>query len=58
MENIVEIIVHSLGVAAWFYIQFDVGENISFKHNIIRLLAKTFVGTSLGFALINAIGWF
>lgn len=58
MKNIVEIIVHSIGVAAWIYIQFDVDENISFKHNIIRSLAKSFVGTSLGFALINAIGWF
>lgn len=58
MENIVEIIVHSLGVAAWFYIQFDVDENISFKRKIIRLSAGSLVGTSLGFALINAIGWF
>ena len=58
MENIVELIVHSLGVAAWFYIQFDVDENISFKRIIIRLFAGGLVGASLGFALINAIGWF
>lgn len=58
MENIAEIIIYSLGIAAWFYIQFDTDENVSFKHNIIRLLATTFVGTSLGIALINTIGWF
>lgn len=58
MENIAEIFIYSIGAAAWFYLQFDVGENVSFKHNIIHLFAKTFVGSSLGFALINAIGWF
>lgn len=58
MENIAEIIVYSLGVAAWFYIQFDVDENISFKRKIIRIFVGSFAGTSLGFALINAIGWF
>lgn len=58
MENIAEIFVYSIGVAAWFYIQFDVGENVSFKKEIIRLFASAFAGASLIFALVNAIGWF
>lgn len=58
MENIAEIIVYSLGIAAWFYIQFDVGENVSFKRKIIRLFASAFAGASLIVALVNTIGWF
>ncbi len=58
MENIAEIFVYSIGVAAWFYIQFDVGENLSFKRKLIRLFAGSFAGASLIFALVNAIGWF
>lgn len=58
MENIAEVIIHLIGVVAWIYIQFDVDENVSFKQRITFYIAKSLAGVSLGFALINAIGWF
>lgn len=58
MGNIAEIIVYSIGIAAWFYLQFDVDENVSFKRKLIRLFAESFAGASLICALVNAIGWF